>query len=342
MISKEEIQKISQKATEGISACKHLKELENLRIEYLGKKSKISMLLGQIGKLSKEERPIIGNLLNQVKLKIGNLIKEKKNSLLASEQKKALSQQALDITMPGCPIGPGAKHPLFQVWEEIEDIFISLGFEVAEGPEIETGHYNFDALNTPEWHPARNPQDTFYLRNEMLLRTQTSPVQIRVMEKYKPPIRIISPGRCYRNDKPDASHLPVFHQLEALVVDEGITFADLKGSLDSFVKRLFGKETRSRFRPHFFPFTEPSAEIDMLCINCHGQGCKLCKNTGWLEMGGAGMVDPKVLEEVKYDSEKYTGFAFGLGIDRIAMLRFGISDIRILFKNDLRFLQQFT
>lgn len=339
---KEEIQILRQKALKEIPNCKNLKELESLRIKFLGRKSKLSSLLGQIGRLSKEQRPIIGNLLNQTKKKIEKLICVRKEALLIIKQKKSKTKPEIDITLPGRPIETGAKHPLFQVWEEIEDIFISLGFEIVEGPEIESEYYNFDALNTPEWHPARNLSDTFYLKNGMLLRTETSPVQIRVMEKYKPPIRIIAPGRCYRNDKPDASHSPVFHQFEALVVDVGITFADLKGTLDSFVKKFFGEKTHSRFRPHFFPFTEPSAEIDILCINCGGKGCKLCKNTGWLEMGGAGMVDPKVLEEVKYDSEKYTGFAFGLGIDRITMLRYGISDIRMLFRNDLRFLRQFV
>jgi len=339
---KEEIQILRQKALEEILICRNLKELESLRIKFLGRKSKLSSLLSQIGQLSNEQRPIIGNLLNQTKKEIEKQIFVRKEALLIIKQKKSKTKPEIDITLPGRPIETGAKHPLFQVWEEIEDIFISLGFEIAEGPEIESEYYNFDALNTPEWHPARNLSDTFYLKNGMLLRTETSPVQIRVMEKYKPPIRIIAPGRCYRNDKPDASLSPVFHQFEALVVDVGITFADLKSTLDSFVKRFFGEKTHSRFRPHFFPFTEPSAEIDILCINCNGKGCKLCKNTGWLEMGGAGMVDPKVLEEVKYDSEKYTGFAFGLGIDRITMLRYGISDIRMLFRNDLRFLRQFV
>jgi len=261
--------------------------------------------------------------------------------LVLHEQADATKAQGLDVTMPGRPLPIGAKHPLYQIWEEIEDIFINLGFEVAEGPEIESEYYNFDALNTPSWHPARNPQDTFYLKGGMLLRTQTSPMQIRVMEKFKPPIKIISTGRCYRVDKVDPSHLPVFHQVEALMVGEGITMSDLKGALDSFVKRIFSADTRSRFRPHFFPFTEPSAEIDLLCISCKGKGCKLCKNSGWLEMGGAGMVDPAVLEEVGYDPEKYTGYAFGLGIERIAMLRYGISDIRKLITNDLRILSQF-
>lgn len=339
MTLKSEIENILNQARKDISSCKNLSDLENLKVKFLGRRSRFSELLKQIGKLSSEERPIIGKLLNKSKSEIENIIEKRRNSF---ENTVNNSEHTFDITMPGRPIEIGAKHPVFQVWEEIEDIFISMGFEIAEGPEIENEYNNFDALNTPEWHPARNLQDTLYLKNGMLLRTHTSPVQIRVMKNFKPPIKIISPGRCYRNDKPDASHLPVFHQFEALVVDVGITFADLKSTLDSFVKRFFGEKIRSRFRPHFFPFTEPSAEIDMLCINCHGKGCKLCKNSGWLEMGGAGMVDPAVLENVKFDSEKYTGFAFGLGIDRITMLRYGISDIRTLFKNDLRFLKQFV
>ncbi len=339
---KEKITDILQKAQKEIPECKGLQNLENLRIKFLGKKSELKSLLSQIGQLPSEERPIIGQLLNKTKNQIANIISQKKIELKKIEQEKAADRKKIDITLPCRPLKPGAKHPLFQIWEKIEDIFAKLGFEIVEGPEIETEYYNFDALNTPEEHPARNLQDTFYLKNGMLLRTETSPVQIRVMEKHKPPIRIISPGRCYRNDKVDASHSPVFHQVESLVVDKGVTFSDLKGTLDAFVKMMFGENIRSRFRPHYFPFTEPSAEIDILCVNCKGKGCKLCKNSGWLEMGGAGMVDPAVFKNVNYDSEKYTGFAFGLGIDRIAMLKYGISDMRILFRNDLRILEQFV
>ena len=336
---KEQIQEILEEARGSIPSCGSDKDLEELRIKYLGKKSSLSGLLSKIGTVPREERPQMGALLNKVKNEIAQLIEQMK--LVLHEQTDSVKTQGLDVTMPGRPIPIGAKHPLYQIWEEIEDIFINLGFEVAEGPEIESEYYNFDALNTPSWHPARNSQDTFYLKGGMLLRTQTSPMQIRVMEKFKPPIKIISTGRCYRVDKVDPSHLPVFHQVEALMVDEGITMSDLKGALDSFVKRIFNVDTRSRFRPHFFPFTEPSAEMDILCISCKGKGCKLCKNSGWLEMGGAGMVDPAVLEEVGYDPEKYTGYAFGLGIERIAMLRYGISDIRKLITNDLRILSQF-
>lgn len=336
---KDKIYKILEDAQKNIPTCDSLHNLEELRIKYLGKKSELSDLLGKIGTAPREERPTLGALLNTTKNEIARLINEKKTTL--EEQDECIQDVGLDITLPGRPLPVGAKHPLYQIWEEIEDVFISLGFEVAEGPEIETDYYNFDALNTPEWHPARNPQDTFFLKDGKLLRTQTSPMQIRIMEKFKPPIKIISTGRCYRVDTVDPSHLPVFHQVEALMVDEDITFSDLKGALDSMVKRVFSPKTRSRFRPHFFPFTEPSAEMDILCINCEGAGCKLCKNSGWLEMGGAGMVDPAVLEEVGYDSEKYTGYAFGLGMERIAMLRYGISDIRRLITNDLRILKQF-
>jgi len=336
---KEQIHEILEEARRSIPSCGSDKDLEELRIKYLGKKSSLSDLLSKIGTVPKEERPEMGALLNTVKKEIAQLIENKKIHL--QENADAAKVQGLDVTMQGRPLPIGAKHPLYQIWEEIEDIFINLGFEVAEGPEIESEYYNFDALNTPSWHPARNPQDTFYLKGGMLLRTQTSPMQIRVMEKFKPPIKIISTGRCYRVDKVDPSHLPVFHQVEALMVDKGITMSDLKGALDSLVKRIFSADTRSRFRPHFFPFTEPSAEIDILCISCKGKGCKLCKNSGWLEMGGAGMVDPAVLAEVGYDPEKYTGYAFGLGMERIAMLRYGISDIRRLLTNDLRILSQF-
>jgi len=337
---KDKIQKILEDAQKRVPSCDSLNSLEELRIKYLGKKSELSDLLSKIGTAPREERPKLGALLNKTKNEIADLINKKKTTL--KEQKESAESIGLDVTLPCRPLPVGAKHPLYQIWEEIEDVFISLGFEVAEGPEIETDYYNFDALNTPDWHPARNPHDTFYLKNGKLLRTQTSPMQIRVMEKFKPPIKIISTGRCYRVDTVDPSHLPVFHQVEALMVDEGINFSDLKGALDSMVKRIFSPETQSRFRPHFFPFTEPSAEMDILCINCGGAGCKLCKNSGWLEMGGAGMVDPAVLEEVGYDSEKYTGYAFGLGMERIAMLRYGISDIRRLITNDLRILKQFT
>jgi len=341
MLEKEKIQSIGKDAVKEIEKCSNPKELENLRIKYLGRKSRLSSLLSQVGTLPPQTRPEFGMLLNQTKNKIKDSLEKKKAEFNRQAEKEKLKGKPIDITMPGRSVPVGARHILFQVMEEIEDIFVRMGFEIADGPEIETEYYNFDALNTPEWHPARELSDTFYLKNGKLLRTQTSPVQIRVMEQYPPPIRIISPGRCYRNDKPDASHSPVFHQIEGLVVDENVTFPDLKGTFDSFLKQFFGKDIKSRFRPHFFPFTEPSAEIDIQCIRCKGKGCALCKKSGWAEVAGAGMVHPAVLEEVNYDSEKFTGFAFGLGIERIVLLRYNIPDIRILFTNDIRFLQQF-
>ncbi|MCK4696349.1 MAG: phenylalanine--tRNA ligase subunit alpha, partial [Candidatus Cloacimonetes bacterium] len=250
------------------------------------------------------------------------------------------SAESIDFTMPGRKREKGSLHPITKVWQELEDIFISMGFEIAEGPDIEDEFHNFDALNTPPDHPARNLSDTFYIEDDVLLRTQTSTVQIRIMQQHKPPIKIISPGSCYRNES-DASHSPMFHQVEALVVDEGINFADLRDVLNVFVKKMFGKKIESRFRPHFFPFTEPSAEMDIICVKCLGKGCNLCKGSGWLELGGAGMVDPNVFDMLGIDSEKYTGYAFGLGIDRIAMLKYRIPDMRLLFENDIRFLKQF-
>lgn len=341
MIEKEKIQIIGKDAVKEIEQCEDLKELEALRIKYLGRKSTLSNLLSQIGTLPPQQRPEFGNLLNQTKNNIKDILEKKKAELQFESEKEKLKGKTIDITMPGKNVQVGARHILFQVMEEIEEIFIRMGFEIAEGPEIETEYYNFDALNTPEWHPARELSDTFYLKNGKLLRTQTSPVQIRVMEQYPPPIRIISPGRCYRNDKPDASHSPVFHQVEGLVVDKNVTFSDLKSTFDSFLKQLFGKDVQSRFRPHFFPFTEPSAEVDIQCIRCKGQGCTLCKKKGWLEIAGAGMVHPAVLKQVNYEPEKFTGFAFGVGIERIVLLRYNIPDIRMLYTNDLRFLQQF-
>jgi len=322
-----------------LKKCKTVQELNEIKVRFFGKKSELSSLLGKIREISPEKRPIIGKLINDAKQKIGQAINHKKRELEDIAYQTSLEKELLDITMPANVPQIGARHPIYTVQEELEDIFSYLGFEVAEGPDIETEYYNFDALNTPKNHPSRSIRDTFYTKSGALLRTHTSPVQIRIMEKYQPPIKIVAIGRCYRNDKPDASHMPVFHQIEALVVDEGISFADLKGTMDYFVKQMFGVNIRSRFRPHFFPFTEPSAEMDILCVNCKGKGCRVCKGSGWLELGGAGMVDPSVLEEVGYDTEKFTGFAFGFGIDRITMLKYNIPYIRILFQNDLRFLK---
>jgi len=295
-----------------------------------------------LGSLSPDQRPAVGKTINLAKEQIESLLNNQEIVLREKQYQNTLNENKLDFSMPGIPAYYGSLHPMTIIWREIEDTFISMGFEIAEGYDIEDEYHNFDALNTPKDHPSRNLADTFYIQDDVLLRTQTSTVQIRTMENYQPPIRIISPGRCYRNDKPDASHSPAFHQVEALVVDENVTFQDLRDTLNTFVKKMFGGQMKSRFRPHFFPFTEPSAEIDISCVNCGGKGCSICKGSGWLEMGGAGMVDPNVLQMVGIDSEKYSGFAFGLGIDRITILKYNIPGLRVLYENDIRFLKQFS
>ena len=337
---KEELNKILESAKSEINKTGSIRELQQLKSRFIGKKSGLMGFMKQISSLPKEERPAFGQLVNKTKQQITNIILKCEAEIKESDYKKTLKSEFIDLTMPGRKHEKGSLHPITLVWREIEDIFLSMGFDVAEGPDVEDEFHNFDALNTPPDHPARNLSDTFYIENDVLLRAQTSTVQVRVMEKHNPPIKIISPGRCYRNEN-DASHSPAFHQVEALVVDEGVTFADLRDILNIFLKKMFGENISSRFRPHFFPFTEPSAEIDIICVNCLGKGCKLCKGSGWLEMGGAGMVDPNVFDMLDIDSEKYTGYAFGLGIDRIAMLKFKIPDMRMLFANDVRFLKQF-
>lgn len=323
-----------------INACKDSHTLVNIKAKFLGKKSLLTKLYSRLKEIPAEERPAFGQSVNQAKQQLSELIEAKETSLRQSSWQKVKDGQ-LDLTLPGFIPSQGSLHPLTKVLREIEDVFMSMNFEIAEGFDIEDEFHNFDALNTPKDHPSRNKADTFYLKDGNLLRTQTSTVQVRIMENYPPPIRIISPGRCYRNDKVDASHSPVFHQVEALVVDEGITLVDLKDTLQNFAQILFGDKVRTRIRPHFFPFTEPSAEMDMSCVMCEGSGCKVCKMSGWLELGGAGMVDPNVFDILKIDSDKYTGFAFGLGIDRIAMMRYNIPDMRILYENDVRVLSQF-
>jgi len=335
-----ELQQIVDQAGQEIAAAKSEHQLNQLKSKYLGKKSILNGMMKKIGTLPPEQRPEFGQKVNQAKKKVEKLLKEQTEEVKEADYRKAVAQQSLDLTMPGRKTNFGSLHPITKVWRELEDIFMSLGFEVAEGNDIEDEFHNFDALNTPPDHPARELSDTFYIKDDVLLRTQTSTVQIRVMQNHKPPMKFISPGRCYRNDN-DASHSPAFHQVEALVVDEGVTFAELRDILNIFVKKMFGPQIESRIRPHFFPFTEPSAEIDIVCVNCQGKGCRICKNSGWLEMGGAGMVDPNVFDQLGIDSEKYTGYAFGLGIDRIAMLKYKIPDMRLLFENDIRFLQQF-
>ena len=316
-------------------------DLEAIRIKYLGKKGELTAVLRGMGALSAEERPIIGAVANEVRAFIENAITERAEELKKGALKQKLAAERIDVTMPGEAIKTGRRHPLAQVRREMEDIFIGMGFSVVEGPEVEYDYYNFQALNIPENHPARDTQDTFYITDNILLRSQTSPVQVRTMEKQSPPIRVISPGRVYRSDAVDATHSPLFHQLEGLVVDKGITMGDLKGMLETFAKTMFGESTKIRFRPHHFPFTEPSAEVDVSCFVCGGKGCRLCKNEGWMEILGAGMVHPNVLRGCNIDPDVYSGFAFGMGIERIVMTKYNIDDMRLLYENDMRFLGQF-
>ena len=316
-------------------------DLEQIKIKYLGKKGELTAVLRGMGGLSPEERPLVGQLANEVRAQIEAAIAEKATFAQAAALEKKLKEEKLDVTMPGTAVPNGHIHPLTQVQRQLEDIFIGMGFSIVEGPEVEMDYYNFQALNIPENHPARDTQDTFYITENILLRSQTSPVQVRTMEHMKPPIRIISPGRVYRSDALDSTHSPLFHQLEGLVVDKGITMGDLKGTLEIFAKKMFGESTRIRFRPHHFPFTEPSAEVDVSCYVCGGKGCRLCKGEGWIEILGAGMVHPFVLSNCGIDPEEYSGFAFGLGIERIAMKAYSVDDIRLFYENDQRFLEQF-
>lgn len=333
----DELKSLTIEAEKEIKSADSFEALEKLRVKYLGRKEGIfTQLLKQMGSLFPEERPKIGKSINQIKDKFTQLLKERIDGLKSSD---VLSEE-IDITLPGILPELGRLHPITNMLKQIVDVFIRLGFQIAEGPEVELSYYNFDALNIPSHHPARDMHDTFYISQEVILRTHTSPVQIRVMEKQKPPLRIIVPGRVYRRDA-DISHSPMFHQVEGLLVDELTTFSDLKGILSTFLHLIFGQETDIRFRPSFFPFTEPSAEIDIACLICGGKGCGVCKHTGWIEVLGAGMVDPEVFKIVNYDSTKYTGFAFGLGVERIAMLKYGINNIRLFFENDIRFLKQF-
>ena len=335
---KDKIERIGKNLREKINKADLLEQLDRIKVEFLGrKKGEITLLLKQIPKFSTEQKSQVGSLINQLKKEAEQLLNKKREVL----KKKKKTKKILDVTFPGEKPLVGKIHPITQIIQQIETIFIGLGFEVVVGPEVETEYYNFEALNMPKFHPARDEQDSFYINSNYLLRTQTSPVQIRVMEKSSPPIRMISPGLCYRRDAVDASHFPVFHQVEGLAVDKKITFADLKGILAYFAQEMFGKNTKLRFRPSYFPFTEPSAEVDISCIICGGSGCRVCSNKGWLEILGSGMVDPEVFKKVGYDPEKYQGFAFGMGVERICMLKYGIDDIRLFFQNDLRFLKQF-
>ncbi len=335
------LQKIKEQAAQTLANAQDSKALDELRVKYLGKKGELTAILKQMGSLSAEERPKVGQLANEVRASIESLIAEKNAALKAAMLDKRLELETIDVTMPGKAAPLGHAHPLSKVLEELKEIFMGMGFSVVEGPEVELDYYNFEALNIPKNHPARDTQDTFYINDNVLLRTQTSPVQIRAMEKQKPPIRIISPGRVYRSDAVDATHSPLFHQIEGLVVDKGVTMGDLKGTLEQFVKRLYGDHSVVRFRPHHFPFTEPSAELDVQCFSCGGKGCRLCKGEGWIEILGCGMVHPKVLSICGIDPEIYSGFAFGMGLERIVMRRYNIDDMRLFFENDVRFLNQF-
>lgn len=332
---------IQEQAAQSLAAVSDPRLLEELRVRYLGKKGELTAILKQMGSLSAEERPKVGQLANEVRAAIEQLIDQKAAEIKLAVQQKKLESEHLDVTMPGKATPLGKAHPLTKVLDEVKEIFLGMGFSIAEGPEVELDYYNFEALNIPKNHPARDTQDTFYISDNVVLRTQTSPVQVRTMEKQKPPIRIIAPGRVYRSDAVDATHSPLFHQIEGLVVDKDITMADLKGTLEMFVKRLYGEESVVRFRPHHFPFTEPSAELDVQCFSCHGEGCRLCKGEGWIEVLGCGMVHPNVLSICGIDPEEYSGFAFGIGLERIVMRRYNIDDLRLFYENDVRFLDQF-
>lgn len=336
----DELEKLQNEVVISISQASTEKEISELRVKVLGKKGSLTQLLKRLGTLPEENRREIGKKANQVKESTEAKIEEALSRILERERREALEREKIDVTLPGRRIPVGKRHPLTQTLLEIIDIFSRLGFEVVEGPEVELDYYNFEALNIPKDHPAREMQATFFISDDVVLRTHTSPVQVRTMEKKRPPVRMICPGAVYRCDS-DPTHSPMFHQVEGLLVDKGITFADLKGVLTVFVHQMFGKGTRLRFRPSFFPFTEPSAEIDIECFICGGKGCGVCSHTGWLEILGSGMVDPAVYKFVDYDPEEVTGFAFGMGIERIAMLKYGIHDIRLFFTNDLRFLRQF-
>jgi phenylalanyl-tRNA synthetase alpha chain len=335
---KNQIEEVKSKFLSEILSVEDEKQLEELRVKYLGRRGIIQSLFDKLREVPKEEKPALGKLLNELKELAQGKYNEKK---LEIERKKAKVESVVDLTIPGRLKYTGRKHPLTQTLEEIKKIFIGMGFEVASGPEIEDDYHNFEALNIPPEHPARDMQDTFFIEDKIILRTHTSPVQIRVMESRKPPVRIIAPGRVYRNEAISARSYCLFHQVEGLYVDEGVSFAELKGTLLAFAKQMFGSDVKLRFRPSFFPFTEPSAEVDVSCFICGGRGCRVCKYGGWLEILGCGMVDPNVFKFVGYDAEKYTGYAFGMGVERIAMLKYGIDDIRLFYENDFRFLDQF-
>ena len=337
----EKIEQIRNNAEEEITSVSSIAELENVRIKYLGKKGELTLVLRGMGSLPAEERPVVGSLVNEARDFIESKLSQKEKEIKEKLLEERLKTEKIDITMPSKKVELGSIHPITQIINDVKEIFIGLGYEIAEGPEIELATYNFDKLNTPPDHPARDIQDTFYITDSIVLRSQTSPMQARVMEQQKPPIKIICPGTVYRSDSVDATHSPVFHQIEGLVIDKHISMSDLKGTLELFAKKCLGEKTKIRFRPHHFPFTEPSAEADVSCFVCGGKGCRVCKGEGWIELLGCGMVHPNVLRNCNIDPEVYSGFAFGFGVERIAMAKFGIDDMRLLYENDVRFLKQF-
>ena len=336
-----QLNKILEEAKAQLNEASTLAQTDDIRVKILGKKGKLTEILRGMGKLSPEERKTTGQMANKVRAEVEKMLEEKFEAVKAAAKEAQFKIEKIDVTEPGREVTLGVKHPLTITIEEVSKVFMNMGFSISEGPEVKTVFNNFDALNAGPNHPSRDMTDTFYITKDTLLRTQTSPVQVRTLLKQEPPIKVISPGRCFRCDTPDATHSPMFHQIEGLVVDEGITMADLKGTLDSFAKQLFGTSTKTKFRPHHFPFTEPSAEMDVSCFKCGGKGCRVCKGSGWIEILGCGMVHPHVLKVGNLDTEKYTGFAFGMGVERVAMLKYGVDDIRLFYENDMRFINQF-
>ena len=337
----EKLLAIKEAAFNEIAAAENSGALEEIRVKYLGKKGELTTILRGMGSLSPEERPVVGKLVNEAKGEVEAKLEEVGTAIKTKEKNAKLASEVIDISLPGKKQVIGKRHPLDLTLERMKEIFISMGFSIEDGPEVELDHYNFEALNIPKDHPARSEQDTFYINDNIVLRTQTSPIQIRTMENQEPPIKMISPGKVYRSDAVDATHSPIFYQMEGLVIDKGVTFADLKGTLELFAKKMFGDKVVTKFRPHHFPFTEPSAEMDATCFVCEGKGCRVCKGSGWIEILGCGMVHPNVLRNCGIDPEVYSGFAFGFGVDRMVMLKYGIDDIRGLYESDMRFLNQF-
>lgn len=337
----EKLNSIKETALSEIASVTTTEAVQELKVKFLGKKGELTTILKSMGGLSKEERPVVGKMVNDVKKIVEEKLEEAAAKIKEKEKAEKLRSEVIDITLPGNKKVIGKRHPLELTLEKMKDIFISMGFTIEDGPEVELDHYNFEALNIPKNHPARSEQDTLYINDNIVLRTQTSPVQVRVMEKQEPPIKMISPGKVYRADSVDPTHSPIFYQMEGLVIDKGVTFADLKGTLELFAKKMFGDNVKTKFRPHHFPFTEPSAEMDATCFVCGGKGCNVCKNSGWIELLGCGMVHPQVLRNCGLDPEVYSGFAFGFGVDRMVMLNYGLDDIRLLYESDMRFLNQF-